>query len=238
MSLNIQIKTIILSILYGIFIYYFLLINKKIIYNKSIVIKIIGTLSIMILITLLFFLLLININNGYIHIYEFVLIILSIALLHKRWYNFYGDNMSKKVSKKAKKRLVIFGIPCVIIIMYFLLQLLMYSYKIYNLKVTQHKLDVQMENLKSEEKEKRNEIEKLSTEDGIANYAREEFSYSKNGEYKIKIKEKDKKEEKDLSFTEFLLDKVKNFDYDYAYIIVGIISIIVIVIIMSSKKKD
>ena len=69
--------------------------------------------------------------------------------------------MSKRVSKKAKKRLIIFGIPCVIIIMYFLLQLLMYSYKIYNLKVTQHKLDVQMENLKSEEKEKRNEIEKL-----------------------------------------------------------------------------
>lgn len=238
MSLNIQIKTIILSILYGIFIYYFLLINKKIIYNKSIVIKIIGTLSIMILITLLFFLLLININNGYIHIYEFVLIILSIALLHKRWYNFYGDNMSKKVSKKAKKRLVIFGIPCMLIILYFMFQLLFYVYKIYDLKRVQNKLDKQYTSLKVDEKDLRNEIDKLNDPDYIARYVREHYSYSKNGEYILKIQDKDKKEEKDLSFTEFLLDKVKNIDYDYAYIIVGIISIIVIVIIMSSKKKD
>ena len=81
MSLNLQFKTILLSILYGIFIYYFLKINKNILYNKHIVIKIIGSISIMILIALLLFLLLLIINNGYLHIYEFILMILSYFLI-------------------------------------------------------------------------------------------------------------------------------------------------------------
>lgn len=87
MSLIIQIKTIILSLLYGAFIYFFLFFNRKIIYNKNLLIKIIGTLSIGILITLLFFLILKKINNGYFHIYEILLIIFSyslIALKHKK----------------------------------------------------------------------------------------------------------------------------------------------------------
>lgn len=87
MSLNIQIKTIILSLLYGIFIYYFLYLNKRILYNKNSFIKIIGTLSMGILLTFLYFLLLKNINNGYFHIYEILLIITSyylIALKHKK----------------------------------------------------------------------------------------------------------------------------------------------------------
>ena len=81
MSLYLQIKTIILSIGYGVLIYFFLNINKIILYNKSILIKTIGTFSIMILLTLLYFLLLVNINNGHLHIYEFVLMILVYSLI-------------------------------------------------------------------------------------------------------------------------------------------------------------
>lgn len=87
MSLIVQIKTIVLSLLYGVFIFYFLLINKKILYNKNLFVKIMGTISIVFLITLLYFLLLKNINSGYFHIYEILLIILSyslIALKHKK----------------------------------------------------------------------------------------------------------------------------------------------------------
>lgn len=241
MSLVLQIKTIILSILYGIFIYFFFSFNKKIIYNKSKTIKIIGSLSIMILITLLFFLLLLKINNGTLHIYEFILITLSyslIALIIKKWYNSYGDNMSKKVSKKAKKRLIIFGIPCFLIILYFIFQLLFYVYKIYDLKRVQHKLDKEYTTLKVEEKDLRTEIDKLNDPDYIARYVREHYSYSKNGEYILKINEKNKLEEKDLSFTDFVLQKLKNFDYDYAYIIIGVITIVIFIIILSSRKKD
>ena len=87
MSLDIQIKTIIISILFGIFLNYFLLINKKIIYNKNIYVKIIGTLSITFLLTLLYFLLIQNINNGVFHIYELICILIGyivIALKNKK----------------------------------------------------------------------------------------------------------------------------------------------------------
>lgn len=241
MSLKIQIYTIITSILYGIFIYYFLYLNKKIIYNKNYLIRIIGSLSIMILLTMIFFLILLNINHGYLHIYELIIIVLSyfiIAHKSKKWYNLYGDNMSKRVSKKAKQRLFLFGIPCLLIILYFIGQLFFYTYKIYNLKKEEHKLNELMEELKEEEKDKKTEIEKLNDPDYIARYVRENYSYSKNGEYIIKIKENTNKEEKDLSFTEFILEKIKGFDYDYAYIIAGAIVIIMSFIIISSRKKD
>lgn len=241
MSLNIQIKTIVLSLLYGIFIYYLLFFNKKILYNKKLFIKIIGTLSIVILITLLYFLLLKNINNGYFHIYELLLIIMSyslIALKHKKWYNFYGDNMSKKMPKKAKKRLIIFGIPCILIILYFFLQLFLNIYKIYDLKVEQHKLTTELNDLKKEEKEKRIEIEKYETEDGMGGYIRKQYSYSKNNEYIIKMKDSDKTKEKELSFTEYIKNMVSNINIDYPYIIFGSIAIIVFIIILTSKKKS
>ena len=146
--------------------------------------------------------------------------------------------MSKKVSKKAKKRLILFGIPCLLIILYFVFQLLFYVYKIYDLKRAQNKLDKEYTTLKINEKDLRTEIDKLNDPDYIARYVREHYSYSKNGEYIIKINDKDKSEEKDLSFTEFIVEKIKNFDYDYAYIILGIVTIIIFIIILSSKKKD
>ena len=146
--------------------------------------------------------------------------------------------MSKKVSKKAKKRLILFGIPCLLIILYFVFQLLFYVYKIYDLKRAQNKLDKEYTTLKINEKDLRTEIDKLNDPDYIARYVREHYSYSKNGEYIIKINDKDKSEEKDLSFTEFIIEKIKNFDYDYAYIILGIVTIIIFIIILSSKKKD
>ena len=240
MSLNIQIKTIILSLLYGIFIYYFLYLNKRILYNKNSFIKIIGTLSMGILLTFLYFLLLKNINNGYFHIYEILLIITSyylIALKHKKWYNFYGDNMSKKIPKKSKKRLIIFGIPCLIIILYFLFQLAFYMYKIYDLKKEQRRLKDEYSELKINEKELRTEIDKLNDPDYIARYARETYSYSKNGEYIIKLKDNEK-EKIDISFTQYILNILSNINIDYPYIIFGVIAIIIFIIIFTSKKKS
>lgn len=81
MSLELQIKTIILSVAYGVFLFYFFKLNNKILYNKLLPIKIIGSISIMILISLLFFLLLIKINNGYLHIYELFLMLLTYFLI-------------------------------------------------------------------------------------------------------------------------------------------------------------
>lgn len=81
MSLVLQIKTILLSLIYGAFLYYFLYLNKKILYNAKVYIKALGAFSIMLLLTFLYFLLLKNINNGIFHIYEIISIIISYTLI-------------------------------------------------------------------------------------------------------------------------------------------------------------
>lgn len=146
--------------------------------------------------------------------------------------------MSKrKVSKKSKTRLIIFGIPCVIIIIYFLIQLLLYAYQIYNLKKEYNaKLD-EYNKLKVEEKELRTDYEKLQDPDYKARYAREKYSYTKNGEYKIIIKEKEEEKE-DVSFKDYVINNIKNINIDYPYVIYGVIGITIFVIIMKSKKKE
>ena len=86
MSLDVQIKTIIISILFGIFLNFFLMFNKKILYNKNIYIKIIGTFAITILLTFIYFLLLQNVNDGIFHIYEILCITIGyliIVISHK-----------------------------------------------------------------------------------------------------------------------------------------------------------
>ena len=137
--------------------------------------------------------------------------------------------MSKRIPKKSKKRLIVFGIPCLIVILYFIFQLMFYVYKIYDLKSEEHKLNNQLNDEKFKEKELRTEIDKLHDPDYIARYARETYSYSKNGEYIIKLKDKTKKNQE-----EFNID----INIDYPYLILGGIGLFIIIILISSKKKD
>ena len=81
MSLNIQIKTIIASIIFGIFLYYYLKLNKKIIYSNKKYIKIIGTFILVIFISAIYFLIIYKINYGVFHIYEILCIIFGYTLI-------------------------------------------------------------------------------------------------------------------------------------------------------------
>ena len=101
--------------------------------------------------------------------------------------------MKKKIPKASKKRLAVFGTISVMIILYFIFLLGYYIYQIYQLKEEQKKLNDNYTELKANEKELRNEIERLQDSDYIARYARENYSYSKNGEYILKLKSEDKK---------------------------------------------
>ena len=145
---------------------------------------------------LLFFLIILNINSGIFHIYEILMIIFGytlIAIKNKKWYNLYGDNMSKKkIPSDSKRRLAFFGTLSVLAIILFFGQLFSYTYKIYNLKKEIDNLNKKIENEKFTEKELRQEIEKFSNDEYKAKYIREHYSYSKDGEYIIKIKEKEK----------------------------------------------
>lgn len=77
MSLDIQIKTILISIVFGMYFSLFLSLNYKIIYHKSELIKLLGTLIIMILNVLLYFYIIKNVNNGVFHIYELLCILIG-----------------------------------------------------------------------------------------------------------------------------------------------------------------
>ncbi len=82
----------------------------------------------------------------------------------------------KKIPKASKKRLVVFGIPSVLIILYFFFQLFFNVYSIYNLKSEHNHLVKDYKNLKFQEKDLKNDIDKLQDADYIARYAREKYS--------------------------------------------------------------
>ena len=86
MNLNLQIKTIIVSFLFGIYLYIFLRATKKIIYSKYEIVKLLGTVLIVFTNTIFYFLIINKINNGIFHIYEILFIGLGMLIdniIHK-----------------------------------------------------------------------------------------------------------------------------------------------------------
>jgi cell division protein DivIC len=133
----------------------------------------------------------------------------------------------KKIPKASKKRLAVFGTLSIIIIFYFLFILGFYVYKIYNLQEEKKSLEDNYTSLKTEEKELRNEIEKLQDPDYIARYARENYSYSKDGEYIIKLTKENKEEE----------ETDEGFNVDYSIYMYGSIIVLFLIIVHVLRKK-
>lgn len=97
MSLKLQIISFIYSFLYGIFFSFFLDLSTNIIYNEKKYIKVLGTLFIIIFNSFLYFIILMKINNGIIHIYLFFSIILGILFKKNMIKNIkLFDNIFKK----------------------------------------------------------------------------------------------------------------------------------------------
>lgn len=80
MILKVQIISLIFSFVFGIFIYLILELFNKYIYNKKICIKIIFSLLCSLIFSLLYFFILLNINNGILHSYFFFMIIIGYLL--------------------------------------------------------------------------------------------------------------------------------------------------------------
>ena len=77
MPLDIQINSLIFSFAFGTFFSLFLNINHKIIYNSKKLIKMIGTTMVVFISVLLYFIILLSINNAAFHPYELIMIILG-----------------------------------------------------------------------------------------------------------------------------------------------------------------
>ncbi len=77
MILKIQIYSIIVSFIYGIFFYVMLSINNRFIIVSFKFFKILLSFLFVLLMSLMYFIILLYINNGYIHMYLFLCIILG-----------------------------------------------------------------------------------------------------------------------------------------------------------------
>ena len=80
MVLKVQIISLVVSFCYGIFFYLLLELNSKFLYSSHIVVRIIVSFLFVMFHTLLYFLILMKINYGYIHFYFFLCIILGYIL--------------------------------------------------------------------------------------------------------------------------------------------------------------
>lgn len=99
--------------------------------------------------------------------------------------------MAKKVSKKVKRRLVIFGTLSVVAIGYFLVTLISYVYNYASLIAEEKNLQTNLASLKQEKVDLKTEIDKLNDPEYIARYAKEKYLYSVDGEFVIKLDDKE-----------------------------------------------
>jgi cell division protein DivIC len=91
------------------------------------------------------------------------------------------------MNKKAKRRLILFGSISIFFVFYLLFVLFSTTYKYYDLQKTKKFLERDLYILKENEYYLRLEYEKLQDKDYIARWARENYLYSKDSEYVIRI---------------------------------------------------
>lgn len=133
---------------------------------------------------------------------------------------------NKKISKKSKRRLALFAPLSLLAIGIFIFTLISYTYTIVSLTKEERALKEKLTALELEEKDLNTEILKLKDPEYIAKYAREKYYYSKNGEYVIKIEEKENDNENTQE------------EKDYTnYIIYGGCLILFIIFIFILKRK-
>lgn len=135
---------------------------------------------------------------------------------------------NKKVSKRVKRRLLISTPITIIIVAFTIFTAFTYISKIKVLMDKEKELSTQLNELETNENDLSKEISKLKDPDYIAKYARENYFYSKNGEYVIKT------EPKKVEETE-----KKSCPFNYWFVIVpsGTILIFGIYILIKKRKK-
>lgn len=134
--------------------------------------------------------------------------------------------MKKKVSKASKRRLMIFGILSIMAIVYFFVTLFGYTYSFISLKKEENNLKNQLVFLQDKKANLKIEIQKLNDPEYVARYAKENYLYSADGEYVLKI-----------DTTEDTEDNVVT-NNNSVYYIIGIILFLICVLIFRKKKKE
>lgn len=132
----------------------------------------------------------------------------------------------RRISKASKRRLTFFGTISLIAILYFGFSLIYNAYLIIDLTNEKKNLESLYVDLQEESKQLKIDIEKLNDDTYLANYAREHYLYSKDGEYIIQFDQEE--------FEEDL-----NSEINKNYIILGLslLMILIFIYILSKGKK-
>ncbi len=131
----------------------------------------------------------------------------------------------RSISKASKRRIFTFGTISIIIITYFVINGIHFLIHINKLSAEKKQLSTELLSLKNKEDELKTEIIKLNDPDYIARYARENYLYSKDGEYVIRI---DPKEDESVE-----VDK----QFNYGKIALISTSCVLVTFILIKRKK-
>ena len=130
----------------------------------------------------------------------------------------------RKVTKKSKRRLLIFGIISVIAIGYFFVTLVSYSYSYISLKSEEINLNNELISLQEKKEFLKNEIVKLNDPEYVIRYAKENYLYSEDGEYVLMLEDD-------------AVNEVNQNNSNNIYYIIGTIVFLIIILIISRKKE-
>ena len=138
----------------------------------------------------------------------------------------------RRISKASKRRLTIFGTISLVAIIYFSFSLIYNIYVIYDLTKQKNELNHFFIELQEETKKLNLDIEKLNDPKYLADFARENYLYSKDNEYIIQIEE--------IIETKEDISNISN-SINRNYIFVGLCFILIIMfayIFIKSKKSN
>ena len=138
----------------------------------------------------------------------------------------------RRITKASKRRLTVFGTLSLFAIFYFIFSLLYNSYMIYSLVQEKDKLEKKYIKLQEKAENLKVDIEKLNDPDYLANYARENYLYSKQGEYVLQLKEETEETEEQINI---ISNNIKK-----NYLIVGLsvfMALVFAIIIRKGNKR-
>ena len=133
----------------------------------------------------------------------------------------------RRISKASKRRLTFFGTFSLVLIVYFIFSLIYNVYIIYDLTKQKNELEKLYVELQEEAESLKIDIEKLNDENYLANYAREHYLYSKDGEYIIQMDDVEQVEE-DLS---------EEINKNYLILGLSLLMILIFIYIISKGKR-
>lgn len=138
--------------------------------------------------------------------------------------------VKKKRQMTTRGRLIILGPICVFLMLWFVYTMFSYTTSLYKLQQQKKQLEAEYLNLQEVADDLKTEITKLQDPEYLAKYAREHYSYSKEGELIIKIHE----QQQEIAVQE---DSVEWNQKMVRISLTAIVLIFLYIIIRSTKKK-